>query len=170
MSLESITALSLCKICSELSIQTLVALAEDEFSGHAFPQRAYFSHHNSMAELEEAAHHGCEFCQLVLQCFQYTPTTEENPSEWPSGWEKPAVQNQDNMYAVAMALQDSNVKLAINAEHVFFGDTLDSVQVLDTIIVQLGPVYDDTEDGDDEVWQFPPLRLILSSAKGSCAL
>lgn len=66
------------------------------------------------------------------------------------------------MYAIAKERPNSNVRLSINSNNVFSGDTIEQVSVLNTILVKVGPdeiMYDDGED-DEEFLSYPP-QLVL---------
>ncbi|TDZ34499.1 hypothetical protein C8035_v010584 [Colletotrichum spinosum] len=67
------------------------------------------------------------------------------------------------MYAVAKSLEISNVKLCINASHLWSRQTLEDVRVFDEIMVQVGPLH--VETGDEHVWSMPQLRLTVDAPR-----
>ncbi|KAI9686391.1 MAG: hypothetical protein M1822_003736 [Bathelium mastoideum] len=71
------------------------------------------------------------------------------------------------MYAAARLSAKSDVKFCVNAAYLYLGDTLEKVQIFDSILVQVGPVdkleHESGYDLDnDAAATIPPLRLTLS--------
>ncbi|OLN92774.1 hypothetical protein CCHL11_06733 [Colletotrichum chlorophyti] len=159
---------SQCRYCAGLTIETLVELAKTGFEAQEFPQTAYYQHHQSFDDLEREAGNGCEFCQLILNCFLHTPCPEPKPMEWPLGWNRELDLKQETqprtMYSIAKELAVSDVKLCINATHLYGRQPLEDAEVLDEILVQVGPLYAETEDGYG-IWSCPILHLSLGTSR-----
>ncbi|TLS20828.1 uncharacterized protein PpBr36_10680 [Pyricularia pennisetigena] len=158
-----------CSECAQLSIESLVELARIEFTAHSFPQESYYRHHASFDDLERSAGDGCGFCGLVLECFQRSICIDdEDPLIWPDEWDSgqlpspPAGSN--TMYAVAKSLHVSDIKLCVNATHLYHRQTIEEAQVFDEIMVQVGPL--EVQSHDETEWSMPPLRLTMESPRG----
>lgn len=161
---------SRCKYCAGLFLSNLVDLTSTELHGHEFPQAAYYQHHSCFQDLEHAANDGCDLCQLILECFKGTPF--KGDLTWPEEWEGEGCDVERSMYAEAKDLDVSDVKISINSEDVWFFATLESVRVLDNLLVQVGPRQDDPYDEETGVYAeegLPKLRLILSTPRGICS-
>ncbi|KAF2665660.1 HET-domain-containing protein [Microthyrium microscopicum] len=153
---------SRCHHCSGLSIEALVELAEREFSAHIFPKHAFYQHHSSFSNLEQSALQGCDFCGLILECFKGSPGQYET---WPYKWEGSQNDITKSMYAFAKELDESDIKIALNAGNLYLNRTIEEVLVFDSVLVQVGPgenydaeYVDEDEEGS---WQLPPLELRL---------
>ncbi|KAF6821784.1 hypothetical protein CPLU01_12397 [Colletotrichum plurivorum] len=57
-------------------------------------------------------------------------------------------------------LEGSDIKLCLNATHLYSGQGFEDAQVFDEILVQVGKPYSETEDGTS-IWSCPLLRLSL---------
>ncbi|GKT65050.1 heterokaryon incompatibility protein [Colletotrichum tofieldiae] len=68
------------------------------------------------------------------------------------------------MYSIAKRLEVSDVKLAMNATHLYGWQPVNDVQVFDEIMVQVGPPYAEDEDGSG-IWGCPVLRLTMSAPR-----
>lgn len=158
-----------CSKCAKLSIELLLDLACIDFKAHTFSQEAYFQHHQSFDDLEDAARQGCDFCLLVLESFYRTPCPDEDPWEWPDEWIDDVESQQDlhsnTLYSVLKGLGVSNIKLCLNATHLYSGQGFEDAQVFDEILVQVGKPYSETEDGTS-IWSCPLLRLSLIMPTG----
>ncbi len=166
-----------CKLCAGLSVSTLLDLAKEEFKGCEFPRRAFYQHHQSFHDLEEAAERGCDFCSLILNEFKGTLTKDDGrPVTWPRNWLGSQCPIDDSMYAVAKELPDSNVRIGINSDAYYSATTLNEVSMLDTLLVQVGPrtIPDEDQDQDADLsdpkyweagqyWELPALWLDLST-------
>lgn len=154
-----------CSYCANLSIESLVSLAVEEFDGHQFPQRAFFEHHRSFEELENSAETGCDFCQVILESFQTTP---ESPGDDRTLDE--TCDNSESLYAAARFVEPSHVKISINSDHVYSFEARDQVRVFDTILVQVGrtsPRADEVGSEDDtEELYLEPVKLRIKTARG----
>jgi hypothetical protein len=158
-----------CKFCSGLSISHLIELAETELMSRRFPQTAYYRHHESFSEFERSSYEGCDLCEMILDCFKGA----EHEYMWPREWKSSDRDLGTSMYAAAKELDVSDVKLSIEADQCFNGDTIDHVRVFDTLIVQVGP--DDEyprdpeadEDSEDMIQPIPPLLLTLRVPRGT---
>ncbi|UKZ46432.1 hypothetical protein TrVGV298_000635 [Trichoderma virens] len=149
-----------CRFCSGLSVEALLKLVKHEFSGHEFPASAYYQHHSTFCDLEQAAHAGCELCSLIVECFKGIPWTRGESYQFSSyKWEKAEVDIEDSAYTAAKQVALSDVKLSIGTDHVYLGDGLDKVRSFNTLLVQVGPT-ELPEESDD--YAFPFLTLSLS--------
>ncbi|KAJ0164775.1 hypothetical protein CTA2_230, partial [Colletotrichum tanaceti] len=150
-------ASALCVRCVGVTVEALVRLAEIEFQADEFPKKAFYRHHESFPLLEKAADAGCELCRLILECFIHTPCDEEEPVNWPGRWDEDLARNragqQRTMYTLAERLLASDVKLSINASHLYSFEPLDAVEVFDEILVQVGPSYTEDDEGYG-IWGF----------------
>ncbi|KAB5540401.1 heterokaryon incompatibility protein-domain-containing protein [Coniochaeta sp. 2T2.1] len=152
-----------CSFCAGLSVAYLVELAEKEFVSRQFPKTAYYRHHESFLDLEQAAIAGCDLCQLILDCFKGA----EHDYTWPREWQGPDSDLDTSMYTAAKELDVSDVKICIEADQCFSGDAIEHVRVFDTLVVQVGSdeerPRDDGEDDeyDDMIQPLPPLLLTL---------
>lgn len=157
-----------CQYCTGLSISGLVRLAQEEFLGHEFPHQAFYQHQPSFNDLEKAAEHGCDLCQLILECFKGSPTNQDPPYVWPDEWLGSQCSIDTSMYAVAKELPDSNVRICINSDNVYGSDAIEKVSVFDTVLVQIGPKAPpyDSDDPDAEIWEFPALSLLIETSRG----
>ncbi|ROT39006.1 HET-domain-containing protein [Sodiomyces alkalinus F11] len=155
---------SRCQPCSELTISHLVHLTERDFNGHVFPEEGFYRHHDSFDALERSANDGCDFCQLIIDCFKGSPNIH-NTIRWPERWEGqgPSCNMETSMYAAAKRLKNSDVKISINANHVFSWTSLEAVEVFDLLLVQVGPREETPRDEETgrEVG-FPTLTLSFS--------
>ncbi|WQF87944.1 Putative heterokaryon incompatibility [Colletotrichum destructivum] len=158
-----------CTRCVGVTVDNLVRLAEIEFQADEFPKEAFYQHHESFPLLEKAADAGCELCQLILKCFVHTPCDEEEPINWPGGWDEDLARHRTGqrrtMYTLAQRLVASDVKLSINASHLYSFEPLDAVEVFDEIMVQVGPSHTNDDEGYG-IWGCPPLKLTLTAHKG----
>lgn len=158
-----------CQYCEGLSIASLVRLARIEFLGYqSFPREAFYEHHATFSDLETSAENGCDLCGLVLKCFQGAPAedADDRPFSWPEEWISQNDHDLDaSMYAVAKGLQDSSVRFAISADHVYSGATIEDVTGFDTLLIQVGPRDEDPEA--DMYWLLPPLALTLTVSRST---
>ncbi|TVY17477.1 hypothetical protein LARI1_G004820 [Lachnellula arida] len=139
----------LCNLCQGLSISHLVKLAETEFSGHDFPQQAFYQHHGSYDELKCSAQDGCEFCQLLLEGFENIPVRE---GDWEGETRSSAIEG----------LESSDIKICINSEHIYSGDAIETVRMFDILMAQCGvPVNTRSSNSEEEFMKASPLRLAL---------
>jgi len=148
-----------CRFCENLSISQLIELAEVEFKAHYFPQKAYHQHHASYNELLESANRGCDLCLLILEGFQET-ILDSLAMDWEG-------------YTIAAALQDiesrghaTDLKLCINAGHLYDGQMLKDTKLLDTLMIQAGNILIPEDEDHDENW-IPPLELMISAPRSS---
>ncbi|KAL6831267.1 hypothetical protein J3E69DRAFT_379138 [Trichoderma sp. SZMC 28015] len=149
-----------CRLCSGLTVEALIELAKQEFSGHEFPASAYYQHHNSFHDLEQAANAGCDLCLLIVDCFKGIPWIRGESYQFSSYlWEKPEIELEDSAYDAAKQLTLSDVKLSIGTDHVYLGDGLDKVRSFNTLLVQIGPTELPEESSD---YAFPFLTLSLN--------
>lgn len=154
-----------CKLCDELSISSLIELAEIEFSGHCFPGEAYYQHHASYADLVSSANRGCELCELIHQSFIETVVVE-------GYWEGYTL--YDAVQGIESEGLSTDLKICIHASHVYLGEGIERVKLFDTILIQAGipEPYDDKSHYLEESrdWSISdslfPLSLDLSIPRG----
>ncbi|OHW95973.1 heterokaryon incompatibility protein [Colletotrichum incanum] len=158
---------SRCSHCITLTVEGLIELAKREFEAQEFPKEAYYQHHVSFDSLEQAACGGCDLCRLILNCFLCTPGSGE-PIDWPGEWDDTLGISQEGqpqtMYSIAKRLEVSDVKLAINATHLYGWQPINDVQVFDEIMVQVGPPHAEDENGSG-IWGCPVLKLTISAPR-----
>lgn len=112
-----------CTYCRNLSISNLVLLTCKEFEGGAFPKQAYYQHHGSIGDLEKSSEAGCDFCGLISKSCRV------------KSWEE----SGQSVHDFAKGQDVSDVKLALNSDHVYAGETLlSAVQTFDRILVKIG--------------------------------
>lgn len=154
-----------CQCCEKLFLSDLVALAQKEFTANEFPQNSFYQHHSSFDALEQAANDGCNFCQLVLECFKGTPSRESTGDLlWPKEWLRGDCDVSESMYAEAKDLDESSIKIAINSTHVYATVDLDAVEAFDALLVRVGPNECQLDPFDDDS---PILCLTLSTPRGT---
>ncbi|KAI0193495.1 HET-domain-containing protein [Astrocystis sublimbata] len=135
-----------CDFCAKLSISHLIELAKVEFESGIIPQQAYYNHHVSLADLESSAVSGCDLCNLIFETLRGVPkydyekhasSPHDTYRRWVGG---DNMENGCSMLDAARALADTNVKIFIDGEHLWRGDSLDKVRVFDALRIHLGPV------------------------------
>lgn len=116
----------------------------------------------------KSALHGCRSCLIVLQRFK---GTEYDSADWPEerNGPQPGIDDTQSMYAEAMCLPESDVKIALNFSHIYLISDVNQVEVFDTIMVKVGPQEElaPTEgiwEGDDTE-SMPPLLLTISTPR-----
>ncbi|KAM3068464.1 hypothetical protein ACMFMG_009606 [Clarireedia jacksonii] len=151
-----------CSHCASISFKHLIQLARTEFSSHTFPRQAFQRHHASFRELDASADAGCDLCRLIIECFKSTSYSGlERIDIVPTG----QALETNSMYWVAMELDESDVKIAIDSSHLYNCEPIEKVSIFDLLLVQLGPMPPLDEVGSDEEF-FPELRLTLNVARG----
>lgn len=158
--------MTLCKFCDGLSISLLIELTEVEFHAGDFPQQAYYQHQPSYANLIRSAKDGCRLCELILHGFQEVISPRSLSPIWEGETRDRAVSQIESQG------ESSDIKICINADHLFSNGNLDQVELFDVLMVQAGtPERTATsEDSDSEDNAIPPLRLALSVPRGSSSL
>jgi hypothetical protein len=142
-------------------VEALIELAKQEFSGHEFPASAYYQHHNSFHDLEQAANAGCDLCLLIVDCFKGISWIRGESYQFSSYlWENPEIETEVSAYGAAKQLALSDVKLSIGTDHVYLGDGLDKVRSFNTLLIQVGPTELPEESSD---YAFPFLSLLLNN-------
>lgn len=157
-----------CVRCSGLTIEHLVDLAHKEFSqDNSVPSAACYQLHDSIASLEIAADGGCCFCNLIMACLKgYL----DNDSWIADEWEGEDCHPEHSLLARARQLLQSEVRLCIVSDDSDRNDAFSDVNVLGTLLVQVGP-HDELEgDIDDEIERFPVFKLTLASTRGTCII
>ncbi|KAL6866438.1 hypothetical protein ACO1O0_002549 [Amphichorda felina] len=70
------------------------------------------------------------------------------------------------MYAEAKDLEDSSVKIALDAGHLYSAEGVDKVKVFDILLIQVGPIENLNSDLDArDYFGFPVLSLTLSASR-----
>lgn len=163
-----------CSACTKLSVESLLEVARVDFQPGDFSNKAYFQHHESFNDLEKAGRQGCDFCRLVLECFQRTPCFDEEPWDWPDRWIEKTESSPDDlttitMYSVAKGLAVSDIKLCLNATHLYSIQGFEDAKVFDEVLIQVGEPSSESQDGT-VMWSCPVLRLILNTPRGESKL
>ncbi|KAJ4375897.1 hypothetical protein N0V83_001175 [Neocucurbitaria cava] len=155
---------SRCALCNNLTIEGLIELARIELADSVWvPKRAYYQHHNSVTDLENSANAGCDLCSLLVSCLK---GNEDTDSLAANKWIGIDCDLEESLFAAAKRLPYSDVKICIASGEASYGDTLDSIHVLDTILVQVGPLVDLDRDPDLEPdWEFPALQFKLTTLR-----
>ncbi|KAF5875696.1 putative heterokaryon incompatibility protein [Botrytis fragariae] len=152
-----------CTYCSNLSLSHLIDLAKIDFKGHVFPNQpttedsmgpfvwtsslanpdksprerkpmAFYPHHKCFQDLVKSAEIGCDLCEVILTCLKKRIPGEDEDSR--GG-------NADEIYWTDFSRRrETDIKISINSSHVYPDATLDEVQMLDTILVQVGNIGD----------------------------
>ncbi|KAI0442998.1 HET-domain-containing protein [Xylaria telfairii] len=160
-----------CDYCAKLSISLLVDLAIVEFDSGYVPQQAFYQHHASLDDLESSAISGCDLCILIFDSFRGTPrdAPTETPTTWPKQWAGHTLQVEASMLATTRNLTATDIKIFIDTEHLYVGDTLEHVRVFDVLRIHVGPVppplrlmgEDEELEEDEGIWNWDPLTLVL---------
>lgn len=136
-----------CMFCNSLSISQLVGLAEVKLKAHDFPQKAYSQHQASYSDLVESANGGCGLCSLIHQGFQET-VLDSGAMYWEG-------------YTMDAALQDiesrghaTDMKVCINAGHLYGGQMLEEAKLLDTLMIQAGNIHPPASEDDDPPFNY----------------
>jgi hypothetical protein len=152
-----------------MSIDLLVRLAKEEFKPRKFPDHAFYEHHRSFVDLEEAALGGCKFCQTILERFRAGQSPDFGYQEW-IGW-YPS-HDVDSIYAAAKELlSSSDVKISMNYSYTLGDNDWHHNVHYDEILVQVGPMQGSSSGAKystTEEVQLPTLRLTVTSIKGTC--
>ncbi|KAK0616437.1 heterokaryon incompatibility protein-domain-containing protein [Immersiella caudata] len=127
-----------CGKCTELSIDHLLALAEEypRFQGEGPVDYGYYQHHASITDLEESANHGCDLCQFLVSHLKGL--------RWVTGGRKPYYDpdflegSSDSVYDSVKRHSASDVRIAIGALRQETPSLAD-IDVFDCIRVQFGP-------------------------------
>lgn len=153
---------SRCHFCKNLSISHLVELAQKEFEATEFPKHAFYQHHESFSDLEASADGGCDFCQMILECFKGTPCRDH--SGWPDEWHGRACDIGNSIYSRVKNFPISDVRIAINSDHYRKPDNVGEIDLFDIIMVKVGPRS--SQRGPDGMASiFRPLELTISTPR-----
>ncbi|KAI1758258.1 HET-domain-containing protein [Xylaria castorea] len=144
-----------CDYCARLSISLLVDLAKVEFSSRCVPQEAFYQHHASLDDLESSAISGCDLCTLIFNSFRGTP--QHAPTQWVGH----TLEAEDSMLATTQTLRATDIKIFIDAEHLYTAESLENVRVFDALRIHVGSVPRYSESPDEGVWNWEPLTLVL---------
>ncbi|KAI0427322.1 HET-domain-containing protein [Xylaria sp. FL1042] len=145
-----------CDYCARLSISLLIDLAKVEFSSRFVPQEAFYQHHTSLEDLESSAISGCDLCILIFDSLRGTP------GHTPSDWVGHTLPVEDSMLATTQTLRATDIKIFIDAEHLFAGEPLENVRVFDVLRIHIGPVPEKCSRSIQEgAWHEDPLVLVL---------
>jgi len=156
-------------------MKLLVDLAREEFGGHHFPSRSFYSHHPSFNDLEEAANNGCDFCRLVVDLFKGTPAdiAIRISPKWLSS--DSAHGNIKSAYSVAKTLKISDVKIALGCNPQGVRSThvpIWTVGTFDTLLIQVGPEYQMEIDDDNDEYllnTLPEIPLTITTPPSTLA-
>lgn len=160
---------SRCAHCNNLTIEGLIELAKIELADTVrVPKRAYYQHHKSVTDLENSANAGCDLCSLIVRCLKGNEVTDSLAAD---KWVGTDCDLEESLFAAAKRLPYSDVKICIASGEVSYEDTLDSTHVLDTILVQVGPLVDlDRDPNEEPDWEFPVLQFKLTTLRGKFIL
>lgn len=180
------TSTTRCCFCAGLSIEFLVSLAKEELRGrHTFPGQAFYQHQPSFDDLEASAKSGCDLCALILNCFKGAPTCDDDWTDWPEPWLGDDCAPEDSMYSLAKALEDSVVRVAISSDNLYLGEdhvssasvnqtqtaaTIARASQLDTLLIQVGPKLEESDEFYYRSWDLPALSLTLTVPTGSSSI
>jgi hypothetical protein len=141
------------------------------YMGH-IPNRAdaYFRHHDSVDDLENAANKGCDVCNLIVN----TLKGYEEEEQWtvsPDKWVGSECDPEKSLFAVAQRMPKSNVSVSI-ASGTSHGATRNGATLLDTLLVQIGPLQGgDMEAEEEDHWEPPDFpHLCFKIVAPSCRL
>ncbi|KAF4981016.1 hypothetical protein FZEAL_3068, partial [Fusarium zealandicum] len=84
---------------------------------------------------------------------------------WPIEWKGSECDPGSSMYTAAMAVDQSDVKISINTDHVWPDESFDLVKVFDTLLVQVGLREDAPSTPEKGPHGFPTLHLRLSTPR-----
>lgn len=132
----------LCFLCENLSIGRLIELARTELSPHSFPQKSFYTHHDSFSALLISGNNGCELCQYICQGLKDSPTQSTESYRG----------RESEIRDAEAAGKPTDIKIAINTKHLYLTNSscrVNEVQLFDTVMVHVGLV-DDFEARDDE--------------------
>ncbi|KAI0176112.1 heterokaryon incompatibility protein-domain-containing protein [Hypoxylon sp. FL1284] len=137
-----------CIHCAEISIRHLVELATVEFVSQAFPQHAYYKHHASIDGLVSSARKGCDLCRLIYHTLKQTPS--DHPPQ------------DETLFDIVKELEQSDLRIAISADHIYSSDPLSEVEMFDVLMVQVGPpIVPEASPSDEAYWRPAHARLAL---------
>lgn len=145
-----------CRYCQGLSISLLVEFAKEEFIARAFPPSHYYSHHSSFQDLQESARTGCDICAAIDEGIR----NEKFDFGYLEGFCR-----EDLIKEAIEQGRETDIKIAINAEHLFSSsknDRAQSVKLFDLVMVQIGMVDDILETEEtEEAMSIPPLEFVI---------
>jgi hypothetical protein len=147
-----------CLLCQNLSVKTLVDLAETEFSSCRVPAKAFFRHHPSIEALEASANSGCDLCQLIQRGLEETMVAEPD-SDSDSNTFRPSKKRTVLDHARAL-VNRLDFRIWISTDHVDGATPFSDVEMLESLEVLPGwnPAFEDgspLSDSEEE-----PLRAI----------
>ena len=128
-----------CRFCAGLSVESLVLLAEKDLQSHEFSRRAFYQHQPSIADLVQSAHNECDLCQVIVESLETTLATFS-----PAGAEN---DDEISLFTAAESIEITDIKLCINTRHVYPGESLDKVEMFDTVMIQVGPISEEYNTG-----------------------
>ncbi|KAI5917149.1 HET-domain-containing protein [Camillea tinctor] len=149
-----------CQYCEGLSLSRLIALAKQEYGSGVMPEQAFYQHHASLNDLENSATNGCDLCCLVLESLKCTGC---EPG-YDKVWSAPVCQLEESRFTRMKDLATTDIKLCITSSCLYGSDSLDSVRVLDSILVHIGPVplRDASPKSFDDEWALDPMALTMT--------
>ncbi|KAI1093445.1 HET-domain-containing protein [Rostrohypoxylon terebratum] len=153
-----------CRYCAGLSIEVLVDLAKQEFSGRCMPENAVYHHHKSLPDLESSANDGCDLCTLILDCFRNLRGSFIR-HDISSVDEKVDLTDQleESFFHQAKDLPSKGIRISINAHHLSGLDTIYRVLAFDQIYVDLEKDRTQQPDYDSRPRESRTVVLTLTS-------
>ncbi|KAL6711578.1 hypothetical protein ACN47E_004512 [Coniothyrium glycines] len=157
-----------CEYCTGLTISRLMDLAKIRLNVDTNVSRfAYYQHHMSLEDLEASAETGCDICSLFITSLK----NYEDTGSWVAEkWLGSTCDVERSLYSAASSLSVSDVKISIVCGEAWPSDTIATISVLDTILVQIGPLRDlsdmspsEEPDWDEPQPEFPVLQFKLMS-------
>jgi hypothetical protein len=149
-----------CDYCRRLSITHLVEYAKVDLPDLGWLQpdpSTYFHHHNSIDALKTSADAGCDFCSLIVD----TLNGYEEEDEWrasANNWKGSGCDPSRSLFTAAQQLPTTEISIALSSgrSHGAHRTTRDGATLLDTLIVNIGPVQSgDGESTRDDAWEAP---------------
>ncbi|KAF2743803.1 HET-domain-containing protein, partial [Sporormia fimetaria CBS 119925] len=115
----------------------LLARNEENNPNRATKNEPSHQLHNSFLEFEQAATGGCDFCGLVLECFQRTPLTRRKGDLWPRN-QTVAKGEPGTMYDMAKVYNLPD-KIRLESSHELYHKTIEATCVWDLLPVRTAP-------------------------------
>lgn len=128
---------------------------------HEFPKHAFYQHYKCFSDLEASARMGCDFCQMILDCFRgLGRDLQRSEGRDHYVWHGPEGDIENSMYSDIKDLMESDVKIAIDWNHTNNRKLgLKEVDLFDVIVVQVGSIsFKDTS----RMNLGRPLRILLT--------
>ncbi|KAH7316821.1 heterokaryon incompatibility protein-domain-containing protein [Stachybotrys elegans] len=160
-----------CRYCANLSVEKLVRLAKEEYQGYTCPDKAYYQHHLSIADLEASAHGGCHLCMLILDSSKRVHAYEDVVMD-KDGYQfyspldlstyRPSTKT--SVYTEACGREKSDVKIFLDTTQLSIRQHLAEVSIMDLVRIQIGLAF---SDDPDELWALSFITLTLTVPRGA---